>query len=174
MDTAGIGAALAAVGWVDAFLLAVLLASVVVGIARGFVFEVLSLAGWVAAWFAAQWFAPALAPRLPVGTPGGALNHATAFVACFVIALLAWTLLARLIRLLLHATPLSLPDRALGAGFGALRGAVLLLAVATAVTLTPAAQSTPWRQSTGALWLNSALHGLKPVLPSQLVSWLPA
>ena len=39
-------------------LLGVLLLSVLVGLVRGLVFEVLSLLGWVVAYFAAQWFAP--------------------------------------------------------------------------------------------------------------------
>ncbi len=165
---------LAHIGWIDGTLIAVLAVSVIVGIVRGFVFEVLSLVGWIAAWFAAQWFAHDLAPWLPVGEPGSPLRHALAFVACFVAGVIVWSLLARLVRLIIHATPLSLPDRALGAGFGLLRGVVLLLAVATVVALTPAARSEGWRTSTGALWLNTTMQGLKPVLPEQLARWLPA
>jgi membrane protein required for colicin V production len=160
--------------WVDWALLAVLALSVLVGVVRGFVFEVLSLLGWVVAWFAAQWFAADVGPHLPLGTPGSALNLAAAFTLCFVAAIVAWSLLARLVRLLVQATPLSLPDRALGAGFGLLRGVVLLLAVATVVALTPAAGSAPWRESHGAMWLNTAMHGLKPVLPAQVAKLLPA
>ena len=151
--------------WLDWTLLAVLAFSVVVGLVRGFVFECLSLAGWVVAWFAAQWGAPQLAPQLPVGAPGTALNLGAAFALTFVAALIVWTLLSRLVRLLVHATPLSLPDRLLGAVFGLLRGGVLLLAVATVVALTPASQSTAWRTSQGARWLGVALASLKPLLP---------
>ena len=163
-----------ALGWVDWTLLAVLAVSAVVGLVRGFVFEALSLAGWAVAWFAAQWFAAELAPHLPVGTPGGALNLAAAFAACFLAALIAWSLLARLVRLLVRATPLSPADRVLGAGFGLARGAVLLLALSTVVALTPARQSEPWRESRGAMWLNTAMQGLKPVLPEDLARHLPA
>ena len=151
--------------WLDWTLLAVLAFSVVVGLVRGFVFECLSLAGWVVAWFAAQWGAPQLAPQLPVGAPGTALNLGAAFALTFVAALIVWTLLSRLVRLLVHATPLSLPDRLLGAVFGLLRGGVLLLAVATVMALTPASQSTVWRMSHGARWLGVALASLKPLLP---------
>jgi len=150
--------------WLDWTLLAVLLLSVGVGLVRGFVFECLSLVGWVAAWFAAQWGAPVLAPQLPLGGAGSALNLGLAFALCFVAALIVWSLLARLIRLLIHATPLSLPDRLLGAVFGLLRGAVLLLVVATVVAFTPASQSQGWRASYGAHWLGVALVTLKPLL----------
>ncbi|MFN7726481.1 MAG: CvpA family protein [Rubrivivax sp.] len=160
--------------WIDWTLLAVLVVSVAVGVWRGFVFEMLSLLGWLVAWFGAQWWAPSLGAHLPIGSPGSSLNHAAAFTLAFVGVLFAWALLAKLLKLLLHATPLSLPDRALGAGFGLLRGVVLLLAVATVVALTPAVQSEAWRASRGALWLQTAMHGLKPVLPPQVARWLPA
>ena len=135
------------------------------GPVRGLVFECLSLAGWVVAWFAAQWASPGLAPYVPLGSAGSALNLGLAFALAFIGALIVWTLLARLVRLLIHATPLSIVDRLLGALFGLLRGAVLLLAVATVVALTPASQSTGWRTSEGARWLGQALATLKPLLP---------
>lgn len=162
----------AALAWVDWVLIALLAASAVVGLWRGFVFEVLSLAGWVAAWFGAQWLAPQLAPYLPVGKAGGALNLGAAFALGFVGLLLLWALAARLVRLLLHATPLSLPDRLLGAAFGLLRGVVLLLALATAVAYTPAAQSQGWRASQGARWLGHTLAVLKPLLPDPVARLL--
>jgi membrane protein required for colicin V production len=165
---------LRALSAVDGCLLAVLAFSMVLGLWRGLVFESLSLAGWIVAWLGARWAAPLLAPRLPLGKPGSALNAALALALCFVAALLAWALLSRLIRLLIRATPLSLPDRLLGAGFGLLRGLVLLLAAAAIVALTPAAQSALWRQSQGARWLGQALQALKPFLPEPAARLLPA
>jgi membrane protein required for colicin V production len=159
--------------WVDWLLLVVLAVSVLIGLVRGFVFECLALAGWVVAWFAAQWAAPVLAPHVPVGAAGSGLNLGAAFALAFLAAVVVWTLLARLIRMLIHATPLSIPDRLLGAGFGVLRGGVLLLALASVVTLTPAAQSAPWRSSHGARWLTQALQGLKPLLPAPAARLLP-
>ena len=161
-------------GWVDWALLAVLCLSAVVGLVRGLVFEVLSLLGWVAAYFAAQWFAPVVATHLPIGQPGSALNHAAAFGCAFLAALIVWGLLARLVRALIRATPLSIVDRLLGALFGAARGVIVLLAVATVVGLTPLARSVAWQRSLGVPWLQAALHGLKPVLPPQLSQHLPA
>ena len=167
-------AAMPALSWIDWALLAVLVLSIGVGLVRGFVFECLALAGWLVAWFAAQWAAPQLAPQVPIGAAGSSLNLAAAFVLLFVLALFVWALLARLVRMLIHATPLSIPDRLLGAAFGVLRGAVLLLAVATVVALTPAAQSASWRNTHGARWLNMALQTLKPLLPEPAARLLRA
>lgn len=160
-------------GWVDIVLLSVLALSVVIGLLRGFVFEVLSLLGWVVAYFAAQWFGPDLAPQLPVGSPGSALNLGAAFAITFIAALVVWSLAARGVRLLIKATPLSVPDRVLGAGFGALRGTVLLLALATVVAMTPAVRSSAWQASQGAGWLHAMLNELKPVLPTAVAQHLP-
>ncbi len=160
--------------WVDLVLAGVLVISVIVGLVRGFVFEVLSLLGWFVAYFAAHWFAGDLAPHIPVGTPGSGINHATAFAALFVGVLLLWALSSRLLRFLIHASPLSLPDRALGAGFGLLRGLLLLLAVTTVISLTPLVKSPTWQASQGAQWLHAVLTGLRPVLPPQLLQHLPA
>ena len=165
--------ALGVLGWVDWALLGVLAISVAVGLWRGLVFELLSLLGWIAAYIAAQVFAPTLAPMLPIGSAGGALNQAAAFALAFIAALIVWMLASRLLRLLIHATPLQAVDRVLGGGFGALRGAVLLLAVATVVSLTPASRSAAWQHSQGAAWLGIALQGLKPVLPEALAQHLP-
>lgn len=162
------------VGWVDWALLAVLLASVLVGLVRGLAFEVMSLLGWVAAYIAAQTASPMLAPHLPVGAPGSALNQGAAFAITFLSALIVWMLMARLIRLLIHATPLTLIDRTLGGVFGLVRALVLLLAVATVVSFTPAVRAAPWQASHGAALLGVLLSGIKPALPPAVARHLQA
>jgi len=168
------GSAAMAIGWVDAAMLGVLLLSIAVGIWRGFVFELMSIAGWLVAWVAAQWFAPQFARHVPVGVPGSSLNLAVTLSLLFLAVLILWALCARLVRMLLRATPLSGVDRLLGAGFGAARALVLLLVVATVVALTPASASAAWRGSTGASWLQGTLRQLTPWLPSDLARQLPA
>jgi len=167
-------AALPALGWVDWTLLAILLLSIAVGLWRGLVFELMSLVGWIVAYVLAQAYSPFVAERLHVGAPGSALNQAAGFVATFVAALLIWALLARLVRMVVRATPLTVPDRLLGAVFGLLRGALLLLAVATVVAFTPAAKSPDWTGSHGGAWLGALLHGIKPMLPADVSRHLPA
>ncbi len=153
-------------------MLAVLLVSMAVGAWRGLIFELMSLLGWFAAYLAAQWFNAAVAPYVPIGAPGSPLNHAAAFALTFLAALIAWGLLARLLKMLIHATPLSAVDRLLGAAFGALRGGVLLLAVAAVVTRTPWVDTPTWQQSTGAAWLKVVITGLKPALPTRIADQL--
>ena len=161
------------IGWVDACLLGVFALSALVGLLRGFVFEVLSLAGWLVAYFVALWAMPLLAPHLPIGAPDSALNQGAAFASAFVLTLIIWSLLSRVIRSLVHATPLRPIDRLFGAAFGLLRGGLVLLVVAALVGFTPAARSAPWQASAGARWLGAALDEIKRTLPPGLARFLP-
>ena len=161
---------LATLDWV---LLAVLVVSVGLGFVRGLLLEVAMLVGWVVAYFVAQWFAADLAPHLPVGSPGSGANRAAAFALVFVAAVIIWSLAARLVRMVVHATPLSVVDRIGGGAFGLLRGGVVLIALATLVSFTPAAQSPLWQASLGARWTTETVKFIKPLLPPDLREWLP-
>ena len=152
-------------GWVDIVLLAVFALSALVGLWRGFVFEIVSLLGWLVAFVLANTLGPLLADFIPLD---GALRLWAAYVAIFVLVLLTCTLLARMLRALVSATPLSLVDHLLGGLFGVVRGAVILVAVGMLVTLSPYAASAPWKNSHGSTWLGLALEGLKPILPQSL------
>jgi len=162
-----------AIGWVDAALLALLLVSVVIGLWRGLLFEVMSLAGWIVAYIAAQLLGAELAPHLPVGAPGSALQVAAAFVIVFVLALIVWSLLSSLLRRLMQASPLSGLDRLLGGAFGLLRGVLIALVIATVVQLTPFAKSPAWQASYGAVGLQTLLAGVRPWLPAEIARHLP-
>jgi len=152
------------IGWIDIAMLVFLLLSVLIGLARGVVFEVLSLIGWVVAWFCAAWLTPMALPYITLGGAGTTLNHVIAYTCVFLVVLVVWGLGARLVRSLIRATPLSVVDRLLGAGFGVLRGAVVLLIAVLLVGLTPMAKSDAWHRSIGVVWLNSVWQELKPAL----------
>ncbi|MEP7101444.1 MAG: CvpA family protein [Burkholderiales bacterium] len=150
-------------GWVDIGLAVFLLLSVLIGLARGFVFELLSLVGWFAAWFVGLWFTPMFVGYIHLGEPGSSLNYGATFACVFLVALVVWSLGARLVRALIRATPLSAFDRLLGAGFGFVRGLVVLLVVATVIGISPWGQSNAWQRSQGVAWLNTVLHELRPL-----------
>lgn len=159
--------------WVDVVLLVAMALSIVVGLWRGLVFELMSLVGWVVAYIAAQAFSGQVVAYLPIGAAGSALHQGAAFALTFIAMLVGWALLAKLVRMAIHATPLTLADRFLGAGFGLLRGLVVLLVVATLVAFTPAARSPAWTSSQGASWLGVLIAGIKPVLPADIARHLP-
>ncbi|MDM0043863.1 CvpA family protein [Variovorax dokdonensis] len=161
---------MSALDWIAVALLGL---SVLVGVWRGLLFEVISLCGWIAAFFVAQWFASDLAEILPMGTPDAPWRYAAAFVLIFVAVAFGIGLLASLIRALVKAVGLRPVDRTLGAVFGLARGVLALLMVAVAVHLFSLEQSAWWRESSSATLLDAALLNAKPALPEKLASYLP-
>ena len=163
---------------VDVALLGVLVLSVLLGALRGLVYELMSLAGWVVAYGGAYLLSPQLLPLLPTDVlPGGAAVTAAAlpvlaFVLVFAGVLIAWNLLAHLVRLLVRATPLSGIDRLSGSLFGLLRGSLVLLALAALVALTPWSQAAAWQGSRVVPHLTAGLLAVKPLLPPGVSRWL--
>lgn len=151
--------------WVDLSLAAILVLSVIFGLVRGFVFELMSLVGWVVAYLAAKWLGPWVAPHLPLASAQSSLNAVPAFIITFIAALLLWSLAARLLRMLIRATPLGIIDRLLGGLFGGLRGTLIVLLATLLIGLTPLARSAAWQNSSLAPWLETTLCRLRPLLP---------
>lgn len=163
-----------AVTLTDWILLGVLLASMVVGLWRGLVYEVLSLAGWVAAFVVAQWWAPDVVVWLPwMKGASDSLQYAVAFTLVFVLTVFAAGLVSWLIKKLVETVGLRPVDRTLGGFFGLARGVVLLLALTVVLQLTGLSRDDWWSSAQGPVWLERMLNGLKPLLPPSFVTYLP-
>jgi len=158
----------------DWALLGVLLASMVVGLWRGLVYEVLSLAGWVAAFFLAQWLATDAIAWIPfVQGAAASVQYAVAYVVVFVASLFVAALLSWLIKKVIESVGLRPVDRALGGAFGLVRGAVLLLALTVVLHLTGLSRSDWWQSAKGPVWLDLTIQGLKPLMPESMAKFLP-
>ena len=138
---------LTAVDWI---LLAVLGLSFLLGLWRGIVQEVLSLAGWVAAFYVSQMYAPLAAAWLPMEGSSQMLRYAAGFVVVFIAVLVATVLISWVIKKLISAVGLGPLDRLLGSLFGLMRGVVILLAVTVLVGMTPMRETMAWKQAQGA------------------------
>nr|WP_281814590.1 CvpA family protein [Limnohabitans sp. MORI2] len=158
---------------VDWILLAVLGLSLLLGMWRGIVQEVLSLVGWVAAFYVSQMYAPLAAAWLPMEGSSQMLRYAAGFVVVFVAVLVATVLVSWVVKKLVSAVGLGPLDRLLGSLFGLMRGVVILLAVTVFVGMTPMRETDGWKQAQGAQWLQQFLHVLKPVLPADFGKYLP-
>jgi membrane protein required for colicin V production len=161
---------LAPLDWV---ILAVLAVSFLVGAWRGLVYEVLSVVAWIAAFVTAPWWAPMVAQWLPMGEASESVRYAVGFIIAFIAVLFAGGLLAWLVKKVVEAVGLRPVDRTLGAAFGLVRGAVLVLALAVVVSMTPLKGGQWWIESKGAEVSMAALKGLKPMLPGRFGQYLP-
>ena len=148
----------------DIVLLGVLLVSGLLGLWRGFVAEVMSLATWVLAFWASFAFGDRLAGFLAGWIDAEAARNAAGYVGVFIGVLLLGGVLTWLLTRFVQGTGLSGTDRLLGFGFGVLRGTAVCVVGVLLMGLTPLPQRGDWVQSPligvlqpGALWLRGWL-----------------
>jgi len=158
--------------WLDYAIVGVLAVSVVWGIWRGFVREVISLAGWVLAFLAANAVAGPLGDALPTSISSPEVRVLAAFLVVFIFTLSLATLAGMLFSKLLKAAGLGGLDRTLGGMFGLARGVVILLAIAIAAGLTTLPRHPLWKESVGVGMLMRTVLQLKPWLPPRLADRL--
>ncbi|MDO8291527.1 MAG: CvpA family protein [Gallionella sp.] len=135
----------------DFAVMAILLVSLLFGLWRGLVYEVLSLIGWPVAFVLSKLFAGDVAPMMP----GPALSNIEgaqetirimlAYAVVFVAALIVWGVLAWLFSRLVKAVGLGWLDRVLGGLFGVLRGGLVILVLVWLAGMTSVPEQTFWR-----------------------------
>jgi membrane protein required for colicin V production len=162
---------LATLDWV---VLAVLALSMLLGLWRGLVYEVLSVLNWIAAFLLARWLAPQAVQYMPFHPANERVQYAVGFVAVFLVALILGGLLAWAVKRLVAAAGLAPVDRVLGGVFGLVRGTVLVLAFAVVVHLVGMKDGAWWNESVTAGIATAALRGLKPAVPDRFGPYLPA
>jgi membrane protein required for colicin V production len=160
-------------GLTDWILLAVLLLSVLLGLWRGLVYEVFSVAGWVMAFVLGQAYAVDAARRLPLAGLAEPVQLAIGFALVFVLVAFAGGFVAWLVRKMVVSVGLRPVDRVLGGAFGMARGLVMLLGLAVVVSMTQWQQEAWWRDSAGAGALSQTLQQIKPLLPPSLGRYMP-
>ncbi len=121
--------------------------SILLSMMRGFVREVLAIAGWVAAFFVAKLYTLELAPLLPEGIPTETLRLLAAFVILFLATLLVASLLAIALSEVFKKVGLGWLDRWLGAVFGLARGVMMVAVLVLLAGLTSIPQDARWRNA---------------------------
>ena len=159
--------------WVDGLMLAIVAFSALAGFLRGFARELLGLVAWIAAAFLA-WrlcFMLTRATRSWFQDPlvGEIVCFTVLFIAILIVLSLAAGLLSRPVRLSL----LGGLDRVLGAAFGVMRGAVLLVLtyIALAFVLPARNWPSPIRQASALPYLHTGAHLALAQAPPR---WRPA
>jgi membrane protein required for colicin V production len=131
----------------DWALLAVIGVSILLGLVRGFMREMISLAGWIAGIWLAVVFAATISAALPIAQDWPLARTAVVavliVVACvFLAAFVGW-----LVRELIKAAKLSAADRTLGGLFGLARGMLIVGLAVFLVRDTALYREPMWRES---------------------------
>ncbi|WGE55561.1 CvpA family protein [Actinobacillus equuli subsp. equuli] len=138
---------------VDIIIIGLIAFSILVSLWRGFVSEVLSLAGWVVAFFVASNFYPYLSSYLTQVNSvylqnSEYLRNGIAAAVLFIITLIVCGIISALLSKLVDTTGLSSTDRVLGGAFGALRGILIVAAILFFLdTFSSASQTELWKES---------------------------
>lgn len=133
--------------WADYAILAILGLSVLVGLWRGFVSEVLALVVWVAAFWLAWTFGPAVAGYFEHSIDVPSVRILVGYGLCFIAVLVLGALLRYLMSRLVQGTGLTGSDRMLGMLFGLLRGLLLVSLLVFLLGFTPFTRDPWWKQS---------------------------
>ena len=149
----------------DYIVIAVVLASVALGVWRGVVGEIIALVAWILAFCAARWFGDEVARVFFSGIADPVLRIVAAWVAVFVLVLVLMALLRLAVRGMLRALGLGLSDRLLGIVFGFARGLLIILLVVAAAGMTSVPREKWWREAYFSAPLETAVLAGKPWLP---------
>jgi len=151
--------------WVDYAIVAVIVVSVLIGLARGLIRELLSLIVWACALLVAWIFYPDIQGLLEPWIPAGSVRLAAAYLILVFGVLVIGTLLGHLLTALVEKTALTGTDRLLGGLFGIARGGLLIAMVTFLVALTPLPEDIWWKES--------SLIGRFQVLAERVIGAVP-
>ncbi|MFC5437661.1 CvpA family protein [Rhodanobacter umsongensis] len=131
----------------DWVILAILGLSILVGLWRGLVAELLSLVIWVAAFWVAASFGSAVAAQLEHVISLPIARIVLGYALCFIAVLIVGALVRFAMRRLISGTGLSGIDRLFGMLFGFVRGVLLVTLLVFLVGLTLFTRESWWQQS---------------------------
>lgn len=150
----------------DYAVIAIVLASVCLGLWRGLVGEVLALLAWIVAAIAAWQFGPEIAPLFNAITDPG-LRLVAGYAAVSVAVLIVLALLRLAISGMLKALGLTAMDRVLGVLFGAARGLAIVLILVAIGGMTSAPKQEWWARAQLSPPLETAVLASRPWLPPE-------
>lgn len=152
----------------DYIAIAIVGLSLLFGLWRGVVGEIIALLAWVMAIFAALEFGGQVGQGVFSGIADPAIRMLAGCVLIFVGVLVAMALVRMAVRSMVKALGLSVSDRLLGMVFGLVRGLLVTMVLVGLGGMTAAPKQPWWRDATLASPLETAVLAVKPWLPDDL------
>ena len=121
--------------------------SVLLGVIRGFVREVIALATWAVAVVMASVYGGEAAPLLAKQIPDESWRALAAFVAVFFVVLIVMSLIGLFMSRLIRSAGLGVEDRLLGSLFGLARGLLVVVVLVLLAGLTALPRQTVWKDA---------------------------
>ncbi|MGK9231746.1 CvpA family protein [Inquilinus limosus] len=156
----------------DIAILIILAISAFLALARGFVAEVLSIAGWVGAALVTLWTFNDARPYLRQYIEMQLLADILTGAGIFIVALVVFSTISHMLARVVKGSALNAVDRSLGFLFGILRGAVLVcLAYLLLTWIFPETRRPPWLENARMLpWVQAGAEYLKSLVPQEALA----
>ena len=154
--------------WLDYVLIAVILISAVISLARGFVREAFSLAIWILAFWISWSFFRELEIHFQDFISSPTVRLGIAFAALMLATLVVGGLVNYLLIQLIERTGMSGTDRFIGMIFGAARGVLLICVLVLLAGLTTFPQESWWNDSQMVPYFEELAFWLRDKLPEDL------
>src|SRR5690606_37203222 len=158
--------------WFDYAIIVALALSVLVGLWRGFIGEVMALVCWVLAFWVAWMFGPVLAEQFSASISVPSVRVMLGYAVCFVAVLIAGAIVSYLLRKLVSGSGLSGTDRLLGMVFGLVRGFALVVLVIVLMKFTPVIRDDWWQQSRMLPTFERSASWMTTLLPEAVAKYL--
>lgn len=158
--------------WFDYAIIVALALSVLVGLWRGFIGEVMALVCWVLAFWVAWMFGPVLAEQFSASISVPSVRVMLGYAVCFVAVLIAGAIVSYLLRKLVSGSGLSGTDRLLGMVFGLVRGFALVVLVIVLMKFTPVIRDDWWQQSRLLPTFERSASWMTTLLPEAVAKYL--
>lgn len=138
--------------WVDDVILIVFFLSILAGLMRGLVREIISVLTWVAAFFVSIYFADPVANAVHATT---AVSVGITAGVLFIGTIIAGAIINYIVGRIVEGQGISFTNRLLGGVFGLARGFLIILAAVFLVQLTAYAKEDYWDKS-------QLVHAMQP------------
>lgn len=152
----------------DYLVIAIVGFSLLFGLWRGVIGEIIALLAWGLGIFAAIEFGELVGNRLFTGISDPAVRTLAACMLIFVGILVTMALIRLLISRMVKALGLTVSDRLLGMIFGIARGGLVVLVLVALGGMTAAPKQPWWREATLAPPLETAVMVARQWLPDDL------
>lgn len=157
--------------WFDYVLAGVVFLSLILGIKRGFLREIISIITWIAAFFVAILFTNNVAIYVSNFIKSELLANFVAFFALFIATLIIGSIINYIITKLAQKSGLTIGDRFFGAVFGCVRGILIILLIVFVISVTDfqnakwyqKSQLTYWLQGVSSWIQDNAIKAVKQV-----------
>jgi membrane protein required for colicin V production len=160
--------------WIDIVIIVFFTISILIGVYRGFVKEVLSVASWGLAAFMAFRFGEQASVYVKPYVSQQPLDLAIAYVAVFLVTLIGFSVVSHIVSKIFESSGMTGIDRSIGSLFGALRAAAIVVVLILVGRFMAMDNQQWWMDSWFIPYFEPLVVWFKTYLPADIIAKIEA